>query len=56
VFIFTNKRLILVDGRDDRQSRVPIGALQKHFPLHIETADHLDLDAELKIWVRANPA
>ncbi|MDR7870250.1 MAG: PH domain-containing protein [Tissierellaceae bacterium] len=53
MFIFTNKRLILVDkqgvtGKKQEYHSIPYKNIQ-HFS--IETAGHLDLDAELKIWL-----
>jgi hypothetical protein len=52
-FIFTNKRLILVDvqgmtGRKTEYFSVPYSKITK---FSIETAGHFDLDAELKIWI-----
>ena len=52
-FIFTNKRLILVDvqgmtGRKTEYLSVPYSKITK---FSIETAGHFDLDAELKIWI-----
>jgi hypothetical protein len=56
-FIFTDKRLILVDvqgitGKKVSFVSVPYGKITK---FSIETAGHLDLDAELKIWVGSDP-
>lgn len=53
MFIFTNKRLILVDkqgmtGKKIEYHSIPYRAIT-HFS--IETAGHFDLDAELKIWI-----
>lgn len=53
LFIFTNKRLILVDrqgitGKKVEYHSIPYKSIT-HFS--IETAGHFDLDAELKIWV-----
>ncbi|MGI6575055.1 MAG: PH domain-containing protein [bacterium] len=53
MFIFTNKRLILVDkqgvtGRKIEYHSIPYKNIT-HFS--IETAGHFDLDAELKIWL-----
>ncbi len=52
-FIFTNKRLILIDvqgvtGKKKEFLTIPYGKITK---FSIETAGTLDLDAELKIWV-----
>lgn len=53
MFIFTNKRLILVDkqgvtGKKTEYHSIPYKSIT-HFS--IETAGHFDLDAELKIWL-----
>jgi len=53
MFIFTNKRLVLIDkqgvtGRKVEYHSIPYKSIT-HFS--IETAGHLDLDAELKIWI-----
>ncbi|MFZ5622727.1 MAG: PH domain-containing protein [Pseudomonadota bacterium] len=58
LILFTNKRLILVDrqgltGRKVSYHSIPYRAIT-HFS--IETAGHLDLDAELKIWVTGQEA
>ncbi|APU69343.1 MAG: PH domain-containing protein [Bacteroidota bacterium] len=52
-FIFTNKRLILVDvqgltGSKREYFSVSYKSISR---FSIETAGHFDLDAELKIWV-----
>lgn len=56
LFIFTNKRLILVDkqgmtGRKVEYHSYPYKSIS-HFS--IETAGHFDLDAELKFWISGN--
>ena len=56
-FIFTNKRLILVDiqgvtGKKTEYLSIPYSKITK---FSIETAGHFDLDADLKIWVGADP-
>lgn len=56
-FIFTNKRLILVDiqgitGNKIAYLSVPYSKITK---FSIETAGMFDLDAELKIWVGSDP-
>lgn len=56
MFIFTNKRLILVDkqgltGKKVEYHSIPYRSIT-HFS--IETAGHFDLDAELKIWISGN--
>ena len=53
LFIFTNKRLILVDvqgltGKKIEYQSIPYKNIT-HFS--IETAGNFDLDAELKIWI-----
>lgn len=53
MFIFTNKRLILVDkqgmtGKKTEYHSIPYKSIT-HFS--IETSGHFDLDAELKIWI-----
>jgi hypothetical protein len=53
VFIFTNKRLILVDKQGITGKKVHyLSIIYKSISrFSIETAGHFDLDAELKIWV-----
>lgn len=56
MFIFTNKRLILVDkqgltGKKVEYHSIPYRSIT-HFS--IETAGNFDLDAELKIWISGN--
>jgi hypothetical protein len=53
IFIFTNKRLILVDkqgvtGKKTEYLSIPYKSIA-HFS--VETAGTFDLDAELKIWL-----
>jgi len=53
LFIFTNKRLILVDkqgltGKKVEYHSIPYRSITR---FSIETAGHFDLEAELKIWV-----
>ncbi len=52
-FVFTNKRLIIVNiqgltGKKTEYLSIPYSKITKY---SIETAGHLDLDAELKIWI-----
>jgi hypothetical protein len=52
-FIFTNKRLILIDvqgltGKKIDYLSIPYGKITR---FSIETAGNFDLDAELKIWI-----
>ena len=53
LFIFTDKRLILVDKQGLTGSKVEYHSLPYRAITHfsIETGGHFDLDAELKIWV-----
>lgn len=60
VFVFTNKRLILVDkqgltGKKIEYLSIVYKGISK---FSIETAGHFDLDAELKIWISSevNPS
>lgn len=53
VFIFTNKRLILVDkqgitGKKVEYQSIPYKSISRYA---IETAGSFDCDAELKIWI-----
>ena len=52
-FLFTNKRLILVDKQGLTGSKIEYHSLPYRSITHfaIETAGSFDLDAELKIWV-----
>ncbi|GAB4385396.1 MAG: PH domain-containing protein [Elainellaceae cyanobacterium] len=57
IFVFTNKRLILVDkqgmtGRKVELMSIPYSKITKFSK---ESAGHFDLDAELKIWVGSDP-
>jgi hypothetical protein len=57
-FIFTSKRLILVDvqgmtGKKTQYLSIPYGKITK---FSIETSGHFDLDAELKMWIGSDPA
>ena len=58
VFIFTNKRLILVDkqGLTGKKVEYLSVAYKSIARFSVETAGHLDLDAELKIWVSSEAA
>lgn len=53
MFIFTNKRLILVDKQGVTGKKVDYHSIPYKSITHfsIETAGHFDLDAELKIWI-----
>ncbi|KAF7787951.1 hypothetical protein PRUB_a2485 [Pseudoalteromonas rubra] len=57
MFVFTNRRLILVDKQGVTGSKVemlsiPYGKITKFSK---ESAGHFDLDAELKIWIGSEP-
>ena len=56
-FIFTNKRLILVDVQGMTGSKIeylsiPYSKITKY---SIETTGSFDLDAELKLWIGSEP-
>lgn len=53
MFVFTNKRLILVDKQGMTGKKVEYHSIPYHSILHfsVENAGTFDLDAELKIWV-----
>jgi hypothetical protein len=53
LFIFTNKRLILVDKQGLTGKKVEYHSIPYRNITHfsIETAGHFDLDAELKLWI-----
>ena len=56
-FIFTSKRLILVDvqgmtGKKVEYLSIPYSKITK---FSIETSGHFDLDAELKLWIGSDP-
>ena len=53
LFIFTDKRLIMVDKQGLTGSKVEYHSLPYRAITHfsIETGGHFDLDAELKVWV-----
>jgi hypothetical protein len=57
LFVFTDKRLVLVDKQGITGSKVEYHSLPYRQITHfsIETAGHFDLDAELKIWVSGSP-
>jgi hypothetical protein len=56
MFIFTNKRLILVDKQGLTGKKVEYHSIPYRNITHfsIETAGNFDLDAELKIWISGN--
>lgn len=57
LLIFTNRRFIVIDrqgvtGKKTQYHSVPYRAITS---FSVETAGHLDLEAELKIWISGNP-
>lgn len=57
LFIFTDKRLVLVDkqgitGKKAEYHSIPYKAIS-HFS--VETAGNFDMDAEMKIYISSNP-
>ncbi len=52
-FVFTDKRLLLVDKQGVTGKKVEYHSIPYKSIIHfsIETAGHLDLEAELKIWL-----
>jgi hypothetical protein len=57
IFIFTDKRLILIDiqgltGKKVEAMSIPYRCITR---FSVESAGHFDLDAELKIWLSGNP-
>ncbi|WP_372762248.1 PH domain-containing protein [Pseudoalteromonas sp.] len=57
MFIFTNKRLILIDKQGVTGSKMEMISIAyaKITKFSKESAGHFDLDAELKIWVGSDP-
>ncbi len=53
MFVFTNKRLVLVDKQGMTGKKVDYHTLPYKSITHfaVETGGHFDMDAELKIWV-----
>jgi hypothetical protein len=56
LFVFTNRRLILVDrqgvtGKKTQYHSIPYKSIS-HFS--VETTGHFDLDAEITIWISGN--
>jgi hypothetical protein len=56
VFIFTNKRLILVDKQGVTGSKVEYLSIayKSISRFSVETSGHFDLDAVLKIWISSD--
>lgn len=57
LYVFTNKRLILVDKQGITGKKTDYHSLPYRSIAHfsVETAGHFDLDAELKIWLSNSP-
>ncbi|HZW21643.1 PH domain-containing protein [Noviherbaspirillum sp.] len=57
-FVFTDKRLVLVDKQGLTGSKVEYHSIPYRSITHfsVETAGHFDLEAELKIWISGVPA
>jgi hypothetical protein len=58
LFVFTNKRLVLVDKQGITGSKIEIHSIPYRSITHfsVETAGTLDMDAELKIWISGSAA
>ncbi len=52
-FVFTNKRLVLVEKQGVTGSKIEYHSIPYKSITHfsVETAGHFDLEAELKIWI-----
>ena len=57
MFIFTNRRLILIDKQGVTGSKMEMVSIaySKITKFSNESAGHFDLDAELKIWIGSDP-
>ena len=57
MFIFTPKRLILVDIQGITGKKIEVRSIpyRSITSFSVETAGHMDLDAELKIWISGHP-
>ncbi|NOU48936.1 PH domain-containing protein [Pseudoalteromonas sp. JBTF-M23] len=57
MFVFSNKRLLLIDKQGVTGSKVEILSIpySKITKFSKESAGHFDLDSELKIWVGSDP-
>ncbi|MFJ7369441.1 PH domain-containing protein [Lysinibacillus sp. NPDC098008] len=57
IFIFTNKRLILIDKQGVTGKKIEYHSIPYKNILHfsVETAGTFDVDAELKIWISGSP-
>jgi hypothetical protein len=58
LYVFTNKRLILIDKQGLTGSKVEYHSIPYKSITHfaVETAGHFDRDAELKIWLSGSAA
>ncbi|HEU4622908.1 MAG TPA: PH domain-containing protein [Burkholderiaceae bacterium] len=58
LFVFTDKRLVLVDRQGLTGSKVAYHSLpyRSITRFSVETAGHFDLEADLHIWISGNPA
>lgn len=56
MFVFTNKRLLLIDKQGMTGKKVEYHSIPYKSVVHfaVETAGTFDLDAELKIWLSGN--
>jgi hypothetical protein len=57
LYVFTNKRLILVDKQGLTGSKVEYHSIPYRSITHfiVETAGHFDRDSELKLWISGSP-
>ncbi|CCQ11795.1 DUF1696 domain-containing protein [Pseudoalteromonas luteoviolacea B = ATCC 29581] len=57
MFVFTNKRLILIDKQGVTGSKIEMLTIpySKITKFSKESAGHFDLDSELKIWIGSEP-
>ena len=57
LFVFTNKRLLLVDKQGITGNKIEYHSLPYRNITHfsVETAGHFDLDAKPKIWISGSP-
>jgi hypothetical protein len=57
LFIFTDKRLVLIDKQGMTGKKVEYHSIPYRSITHfsVETAGHIDMDSELKIYISSNP-
>lgn len=57
IIMFTDRRLVLVDKQGMTGKKVEYHSIPYRSITHfsVETAGHLDLDAELKLWLSGTP-